>query len=87
MNYYAQPRMTRDIDVIVELSVDQLSTFVDEFSGDYYVDESTVATAVSRRTMFNLIHNSTIIKVDCIVRKNEPVPLRGIFTAKADYYR
>jgi hypothetical protein len=41
MNYYAQPRMTRDIDVVVAISRDEVSRAAALFRPDYYVSEET----------------------------------------------
>ncbi|CAN5751211.1 hypothetical protein BH18ACI4_BH18ACI4_26940 [soil metagenome] len=71
MNYYAQPRMTRDIDLVVALEGTQAESFVRLFEAEYYVDRRAVANAIAERSMFNLIHNETIIKVDCIVLKSD----------------
>lgn len=71
MNYYAQPRMTRDIDLVVELAADQAEIFISLFASDYYLDRQAVVNAIMGQSMFNLIHNETIIKVDCIVLKND----------------
>ena len=71
MNYYAQPRMTRDIDLVVEIATDQTDVFVALFEEDYYVDRRAVAKATAQRSMFNLIHNNTIVKLDCIVLKDD----------------
>jgi hypothetical protein len=71
MNYYAQPRMTRDIDLVIALGGTKAEDFVHLFADDYYVDDRAVANAIDHRSMFNLIHNETIIKVDCIVLKND----------------
>jgi hypothetical protein len=69
MNYYAQPRMTRDIDLVVELASEQIDLLISLFETEYYVDRQAVARAIAERSMFNLIHNETIIKLDCIVLK------------------
>jgi hypothetical protein len=70
MNYYAQPRMTRDIDVVVDLDAkDAVDSIVGLFSPDYYVSREAIINAVAHESVFNLIHQETVIKVDCIVRK------------------
>lgn len=71
MNYYAQPRMTRDIDLVVALEGAQAETFTRLFEAEYYVDRRAVKNAIAQRSMFNLIHDETIIKVDCIVLKSD----------------
>jgi len=69
MNYYAQPRMTRDIDLVIKLASEQIDLLIGLFETDYYVDRSAIARAIAQQSMFNLIHNDTIIKLDCIVLK------------------
>lgn len=70
MDYYAQPRMTRDIDFVVELETHQVNAVAALFKTDYYVSQEAIAEAVTHQTMFNLIHNESIIKVDCVVRQD-----------------
>ncbi|MGD0651678.1 MAG: hypothetical protein ABSA97_11165 [Verrucomicrobiia bacterium] len=70
MNYYAQPRMTRDIDVVVALAPAQVETIVRLFSPEYYVSAEGVRESVAHESIFNLIHQESVIKVDCIIRKN-----------------
>lgn len=72
MNYYAQPRMTRDVDLVVNLVADQTDLVIRLFEDDYYIDRHAVANAIARRSIFNLIHNKTIIKLDFIVLKTDP---------------
>src|SRR5271155_3603047 len=69
MNYYAQPRMTRDIDIVVALQPADAMRVVQLFSPDYYVSREAVESSIARQSLFNLIHNESVIKVDCIVRK------------------
>jgi hypothetical protein len=75
MNYYAQPRMTRDIDLVVALTAADAATFVRLFEAEYYLDPGMVELAIVRRSMFNMIHLESVIKVDCIIRKDEPFRL------------
>lgn len=72
MNQYAQPRMTRDIDIIIELSEQDVNRMVELFSADFYIDEETVSDAIEHRGMFNIIHNDSITKIDFIVRQDTP---------------
>src|SRR5712692_1827251 len=70
LNYYTQPRMTRDIDVVVKITRNDVNTIIGLFSPDYYVDDHAVHSAIANESLFNLIHQESIIKVDCIVRKS-----------------
>ena len=75
MNYYAQPRMTRDIDIVVALVPRDADLVVDLFSPDYYLSRESVDSSIAHESLFNLIHQASVIKVDCIVRKSNPYRL------------
>lgn len=72
MNYYAEPRMTRDIDLVVALRAGDAQRLVDLFGKDYYLPEEEIDRAIDGSGMFNIVHLRSIVKVDFIVRKNEP---------------
>jgi len=69
LNYYVSPRMTRDIDIVVALGPQDVQTVVRVFGPDYYVSPEAVEAAVRHESVFNLVHLESVIKVDCIVRK------------------
>ena len=70
MNYYAQPRMTRDIDIVIAISPDDVGRIAALFRPDYYVSEENIRESIAHESIFNLIHQESVIKVDCIIRKN-----------------
>jgi len=70
MNYYVLPRMTRDIDVVVALEPKDVDRIVALFESDYYIDRNAVVRAIANESLFNAIHNESVIKVDCIIRKS-----------------
>ncbi len=72
LNVYAEPRMTRDTDVVIALHRPRVDDFVAAFAPDFYCDRSMVVEAVARSDMFNVIHNTWIAKVDFIIQKDSP---------------
>jgi hypothetical protein len=70
MAYYATPRMTRDLDIVVQLGPGQVGALVDAFSADFYIDEDAALDAVVSERLFNLMHLASAIKVDLIIRKS-----------------
>lgn len=72
MNYYAQPRLTRDIDLVVALELEDVERVINLFAEDFYVDADAVRHAIAQRGIFNIIHYDHVVKVDCIVRKDTP---------------
>lgn len=69
MMFYSLMRMTRDIDVVVELSLEDVDRFLDAFEPDYYIFPDEVRAAVRTRRLFNAIHQHSVMKVDFISRK------------------
>src|SRR5947209_6066004 len=69
MNYYAQPRMTRDIDVVIAIGPEDVDRLATLFRPDYYVSEENIRESLAHESIFNLIHQESVIKVDCIIRK------------------
>lgn len=69
MNFYAQPRMTRDIDIIVDLQRKDADRPINLFRQDFYIDGDAVRSAIRRQGIFNVIHLDRIVKVDFIVRQ------------------
>jgi hypothetical protein len=71
MAFYSMPRMTRDIDLIVEVAPVDVDKIFNLFSKDCYIDRNAVRDAVDRRAMFNIIHNEWVVKADFIIRKSD----------------
>jgi hypothetical protein len=71
MAIYSQPRMTRDIDLVVELNPADGDRLVELFREDCYIDSEAVRDAITRASMFNVIHKEWTAKADFIVRKNQ----------------
>jgi hypothetical protein len=91
MAYYGQPRMTRDLDLVVSLNADDVRGLVAVLSPDFYIDADSAYAAVASQRLFNLMHLGTSIKVDLIVRKGseyrqvefarrQPVEFAGVKT-------
>ncbi len=69
-NYYTTPRMTRDIDIVIEMKASDVETFFRLFRDDFFVDQDMVTDGVRKKGMFNLIHAKYVMKIDFILRKD-----------------
>src|SRR5436190_20658778 len=70
MSYYASPRMTRDIDIVIAIESSDVERVTALFQPDYYLSEENVRESIAHESIFNLIHQDSVIKVDCIIRKS-----------------
>jgi hypothetical protein len=68
--YYAIPRMTRDLDIVVALADRDVDTLIAAFATDFYIDADSVRDAILSERLFNLMHLESGVKVDLIVRKS-----------------
>ena len=68
---YGEPRFTNDVDIVIELHIKHIPTFLKSFErDDFYLSESAVRSAVEGRGMFNLIDSTTGGKIDFVVAKD-----------------
>jgi len=70
MSAFGEIRMTRDIDVVVQLPEKGVGPFFNKFKNDYYISEESIRRALHRKSMFNIVSNSHGGKIDCIVQKD-----------------
>ncbi|MCA1590659.1 MAG: hypothetical protein LC730_05625 [Acidobacteria bacterium] len=71
MGVYIPARTTFDIDVVLEINSTEAEKFEKRFMVDYYVNAASIVRAGEQRSMFNIINNSTLVKVDCIIKKDD----------------
>ncbi len=69
LNCHAQPRFTRDIDLVVDFNLNDAARIQTVLGEDFYVSEDAAREAVGLRGSFNAIHQTTLIKIDFMVRK------------------
>ena len=71
--YYGEPRLTRDVDIVVSLRPENLPAFLGRFPADqFYVDAETAREAVQTSGQFNIIHPSSGLKIDVDLNPDTP---------------
>lgn len=68
---YGIARTTLDVDIVADLRAIHVAPLVEALSDRYYVDLDAATDAVRRRSMFNLVHLDTVLKVDVYVLKGD----------------
>ena len=65
--FYGEPRLTIDVDIVVDMRPSLVRSFVACFPiADYYVSESAIYDALDRQYPFNVIQPTTGAKVDLV---------------------
>ena len=70
-NYWGIPRTTHDLDFVVQLPISAVPLIVQEFSGDFYIEEAAMRAAYQPPHQFNAIDTRSALKVDFWLSKPE----------------
>lgn len=87
-----EPRFTNDIDIVVDLKPEHVGNFCRSFPApDFYVNEAAIRAAIQEKRQFNVIHPSSGLKVDFILRNDTPFDdsrfARGVWIQPAGDYQ
>jgi len=68
-NCYAVPRMTRDIDIVIEIGPSHIPQLLAAFQEDFYITKEPIFEALQYQSLFNILHTDSILKIDFVIRK------------------
>ncbi len=71
-NFWGIPRTTHDLDFVVALETDMISSFVKAFETDFFIQEPSVRAALKPPYQFNALDNRSALKVVFWVLRKEP---------------
>lgn len=66
VGFWGHIRSTMDIDMVIQIRSNQINAFLDSIKNESYVDIECAREAVQTKSMFNIIPNETLFKVDII---------------------
>jgi hypothetical protein len=69
MSYYARPRMTRDVDLVIALEAGEAERLTEALGAGYHADADAIRAAMRNARPWNIIHMPTLVKIDLIPRK------------------
>ena len=72
MFQYSVYRMTADVDIVLELQSRHGQMLIGNLEPDYYVPHGSMMRAIASERMFNVIHQETAFKIDCVLRRSTP---------------
>lgn len=83
---YAEPRLTQDIDLVIELTIEGASKIREAFPPEefYCPPEESLRVEVHRRIRghFNIIHLETAFRADCYIMGEDPLHHWGMSNRK-----
>mgnify|MGYP001589980093 CR=1 FL=1 len=70
--FYGEPRFTNDIDVVADIREEHIPALLKHFpESEFYLSEDAIRDAIRHKYQFNIIHPSSGLKVDIIIRKDD----------------
>jgi len=81
---YGIARATMDVDIVADLTLAQVPALVGLLRREYYVPEEMIHDAVANASSFNLIHLSTMMKVDVFIAKKDAYHQSAIAQKRPD---
>ena len=61
---YGFPRGAQDIDIVADMQIEDVSPFIERLRGSYTINEQALHDAIQKRSVFSLLHVSSLIKMD-----------------------
>ncbi len=71
VNYYGRPRLTHDVDIVVNIEKKHIESIVDAFYQEFYLSSEGIEDAIKHHTVFNIIHHETGLKIDFWMLRDE----------------
>ncbi len=71
-NYWGIPRTTHDLDFVVQLRGEDVAAVVRAFTGDFFIQEASVRSALDPPHQFNVLDQRSSLKVDFWVLTDDP---------------
>jgi hypothetical protein len=70
---YGEPRLTNDIDILAGIDESHVAGLLAAFPPEeFYLGEEMIREAIHRRLQFSIIHPSSGLKINIILRKDTP---------------
>lgn len=70
---YGEPRLTNDIDIVADVREKHVSGLLEAFPpSEFYISEDMIREAIRRKGQFNIIHPASGLKIDMIIKVDNP---------------
>jgi hypothetical protein len=69
---YGDARFTYDIDIVADVTPEQIDGLIAELSEDFYISPDAALAAIANHSQFNIIHPDSGNKIDIMVPPDSP---------------
>jgi type IV secretory pathway TrbF-like protein len=69
---YGMVRTTQDVDMVVDMQLQHIQPFINALRSDFFLDEEMISSSIREKSSFNIIHRTTMFKVDVFIQNKSP---------------
>jgi len=69
---YGMVRTTQDIDMVADMQLQHVQNFIASLRNDFFLDEEVIFSSIREKSSFNIIHRTTMFKVDVFIQNKSP---------------
>jgi hypothetical protein len=79
---YGMVRTTQDIDMVADMQLQHVQNFIAALRNDFFLDEEMISSSIREKSSFNIIHRTTIFKVDVFIQNKSPFQQSELIRAR-----
>lgn len=84
---YGEPRLTNDIDVVVDINASHVRSLLAQFPAEeFYLSDEAIRDALARKGQFNIIHPLSGLKIDVMVQQGTAFERSRFSRARLVYF-
>jgi len=69
---YGMVRSTQDVDMVADMEHHHVQPFIASLRSDFFMDEEMIIASIRDKSSFNIIHRTTMFKVDIFIQNKNP---------------
>jgi hypothetical protein len=79
---YGMVRTTQDVDIIADMHLEHIPPFISVLQNDFFLEEEMIADSIQHNSSFNIIHRTTMFKVDIFIPRESPFQRSQVLRAQ-----
>lgn len=79
---YGMVRTTQDVDMVADMQLQHVQNFIAALQNDFFMDKEMISASIREKSSFNIIHRTSMFKVDVFIQNQSPFQQSELTRAK-----
>jgi hypothetical protein len=79
---YGMVRTTQDVDMVADMQLQHVQNFMAALQNDFFLDKEMIFASIREKSSFNIIHRTSMFKVDVFIHNKSPFQQSELTRAK-----